>query len=451
MIFEKIIEIYQNNYLYLNCLGRMYSLLGTNTTNMERGSSLLLALTMENHQKYLSCEKNVEEEAVKILRILAENSNYIPAQKVLENEGLEYSKKKIDLSCFLCNNIFSEIPKYVRKAKELLEDIEFRNLLIGTTLNPQIINREDKFKAKFTLLEAESFKSHFNRVVGKQLTNILKVPTEFNNPDVLFNFSLEFESFQVNIRLKSLFIYGKYNKLIRGIPQTHWDCRLCRGKGCETCNFTGKQYLTSVEEHISPEFVKESISTGSKFHGAGREDIDVRMLGDGRPFILELKNPKIRTLDLITIKERVNESNKKKVKISSLRYSSKREVIELKKNTENTRKVYRALVESKKEFRLEDFEEKRKNLKNCLENRKIRQRTPIRVSHRRADKIREKLIYKIDGNYISPQLFEFTIETQGGTYIKELINGDDGRTPLSISHIFESALICKELDVIQIK
>lgn len=27
-------------------------------------------------------------------------------------------------------------------------------------------------------------------------------------------------------------------------------------------------------------------------HGSGREDIDVRMLGDGRPFILEFINPK---------------------------------------------------------------------------------------------------------------------------------------------------------------
>jgi len=34
---------------------------------------------------------------------------------------------------------------------------------------------------------------------------------------------------------------------------------------------------------------------GSKqvyLHAAGREDIDVRMLGRGRPFILELINPK---------------------------------------------------------------------------------------------------------------------------------------------------------------
>jgi tRNA pseudouridine synthase 10 len=35
---------------------------------------------------------------------------------------------------------------------------------------------------------------------------------------------------------------------------------------------------------------------GSKIaylHAAGREDIDVRMLGQGRPFIIEFVNPKL--------------------------------------------------------------------------------------------------------------------------------------------------------------
>jgi len=70
----------------------------------------------------------------------------------------------------------------------------------------------------------------------------------------------------------------------------------------------------SIEEFISPEFIEASKATDSKFHGAGREDIDVRMLGTGRPFIIELKNPKIRAIDLHKIEKRVNKISKKKVK-----------------------------------------------------------------------------------------------------------------------------------------
>jgi len=52
---------------------------------------------------------------------------------------------------------------------------------------------------------------------------------------------------------------------------------------------------------------------------------------------------------------------------------------------------------------------------------------------------------------LSQTIFEFIIESQGGTYIKELINGDDGRTTPSFSEIFGSSLLCKKLDVLNIK
>jgi tRNA pseudouridine synthase 10 len=42
----------------------------------------------------------------------------------------------------------------------------------------------------------------------------------------------------------------------------------------------------------------------NKFHGAGREDIDVRMLGDGRPFVLEMVNPKCLDVDLAALEPR---------------------------------------------------------------------------------------------------------------------------------------------------
>ncbi|TFG05232.1 MAG: hypothetical protein EU539_09565 [Promethearchaeota archaeon] len=65
--------------------------------------------------------------------------------------------------------------------------------------------------------------------------------------------------------------------------------------------------------------------------------------------------------------------------------------------------------------------------------------------------IREKMIHAIKGEYLGPSIFKFIIETQGGTYIKELINGDEGRTKPSFSEIFNNDLTCKELNVKEIK
>ena len=175
------------------------------------------------------------------------------------------------------------------------------------------------------------------------------------------------------------------------------------------------------------------------------------MLGNGRPFIIELKNPKKRILDLDRIKKQVNKNNRGKAKISNLKYSNKKEVIKIKAESENTKKVYLALVETERRVTKKEFNVFLKNLKNHLEKKKISQRTPNRVSHRRSDLIRKKTIYKIEGKYIKSKLFEFKIETQGGTYIKELINGDHGRTTPSFSSIFGFPTRCKVLDVLAIK
>ncbi|MHA1318361.1 MAG: tRNA pseudouridine(54/55) synthase Pus10 [Promethearchaeota archaeon] len=449
-IFDKVIEIYRDKYICFHCLGRMFSLLGTDTTNHDRGNSLLLAITMENHRAYLSQKDNYDN-ASQILKLLAEKAKYTPAQSVLEKEGIEYDKPDFAEKCYLCNDIFSDTDVYAKRAEDYLKNVEFTNFLIGTALDAQIINKEDVFKATHNLLEAESFKNHFNREVGKELSLILNKPAEFRMPDITIIYSIKFRSFDLTLLLRSIFIYGRYNKFVRGIPQTHWDCRLCRGKGCESCKFTGKQYPTSVEELMSPKFVTEAKAEGSKFHGAGREDIDVKMLGTGRPFVLELINPKVRTLDLKKIQNKVNKSNKRKIKINDLQYSSKERVKNLKLSAENTKKVYNAIVISKEAISKSQFDVLLKKLMIVYEKQNLQQRTPIRVSHRRADKIREKKIFRVEGKLIKPNVSEFIVEAQGGTYIKELISGDNGRTTPSFSDIFGFSLECKKLDVIQIK
>ena len=449
MIFSKIIDIYEKYYLCIHCLGRMFSLLGTSTTNYERGNSLLLALTMENHRNYLYGNKSDQESALVNLKKIAENIKYLPAQNVLKNEGIDHKKNNSNI-CYLCHGIFSSTEKFISETIKKLEDLEFNTFLIGTKPKSQIINKEDAFKTEFKILEAESFKSHFNRVIGKALMGLLQKSPEFTHPDILLIYSVSYESFEIETILKSLFIYGRYNKFIRGIPQTHWFCKNCMGNGCKLCDYTGKQYQISVEDLVSPEFIKETKSTDSKFHGAGREDIDVKMLGSGRPFVLELRNPKIRNLDLTRLTKKVNKRSRKKIKIQELRYSNKNKVIKLKSEAKDTKKVYRAKVKANNKISKEDFDKLILKLKKILENNEIRQRTPHRVSHRRADKIRKKIIHKIEGKFIKNDFFEFIIETQGGTYIKELISGDNRRTSPSFSEIFGIPLVCKELDVLEI-
>ena len=105
--------------------------------------------------------------------------------------------------------------------------------------------------------------------------------------------------------------------------------------------------------------------------------------------------------------------------------------------------VYRALVECEDKIMEEDLD-KLQSLHT------IQQRTPIRVSHRRADKIREKEVKELSCKYINPHSFEMIIKTEGGLYIKELISSDEGRSKPSVSEVLGTQAICAELDVIEV-
>ena len=83
----------------------------------------------------------------------------------------------------------------------------------------------------------------------------------------------------------SILLYGRYNKLNRKVSQTPW---------CVEGGDKQGGALSSVQCEISKAVVDIfKPAEGTVFlHAAGREDIDVRMLGTGRPFVFELMNPK---------------------------------------------------------------------------------------------------------------------------------------------------------------
>ena len=185
--------------------------------------------------------------------------------------------------------------------------------------------------------------------------------------------------------------------------------------GCESCNHTGKMYPETVEELISEDSIKSAQGTGAKFHGAGREDIDVKMLGKGRTFVLEIKEPKIREIDLKKLEETVNEHAKGKVEISEMKFVAKGRRAVIKESSRDTYKVYKATVKVDDDIDI--------SLLDSLKSMKvINQRTPIRVSHRRADKIRTREVRKLEYKKLDSRMLELVIECEGGLYIKELIS-----------------------------
>ena len=204
-------------------------------------------------------------------------------------------------------------------------------------------------------------------------------------------------------------------------------------------------YHESVEELVSKPFLDAAEGEKTAFHASGREDIDARMLGSGRPFVVEVSKPKKRSLDLKKLQETINAAAKSKVEISRLRFTN-RDVVRKLKKAESAQKEYRALVE----FENEVFEGDMRLLEEKLNGILIKQQTPTRVLHRRADLTRERYIYKLKVKKLSPNEAQLQIRCQGGLYVKELVSGDEGRTTPSVSELLKNPAKTIKLDVLNV-
>jgi len=409
-----------------HCLGRAFAHLSTGLSNADRGRAIKIALSMAGNREG-------EEPPAWLARSL---------DFVLKANG--ESRR----TCWLCGDIFLEVDRWANRCMQAADEYEFSSYLVGTRLPGLLAEKEEVVLTEFELEYAEPLKSELNREVGKALGRLLEaggreVDVDLKRPDVVFY--LDMAGGEVGLEVRSLFIAGRYRKLVRGIPQTHWDCRECRGRGCDSCNHTGKQYPESVEELIAVPFLAATGCTGAVLHGAGREDIDALMLGHGRPFVLELLTPRKRTLDLDGLVEEVPRTSGGKVEVGGLEFADREAVRAYK--AQPRQKVYRIKVKYEGTASAEAL----KNALAELTVHPIEQRTPLRVVHRRADLTRRRSVVETRLVEHQPPLAVVDVTCDGGLYVKELVSGDEGRTTPSLSALLGVPALVLELDVLEVK
>lgn len=338
-------------------------------------------------------------------------------------------------SCEACCNAFERVEEFAKEILEKISEYEFETFNVGSrvwgslrALQEYLASkgREYDIKQKFNSRLAEAIE----RISGKKRSA---------NPDI--NIIFDLETFSFEFQVKPIFIYGRYLKRVRNISQTRWLCGYCKGVGCEICGFTGKRYVSSVEELISTPAIRLFKAKDAKLHGAGREDVDARMLGNGRPFVLEVIEPKRRQVDLRELEREINKL--KWVAVKQLELVDAEKVREVK--LERHRKVYRAKVVFESEVELEELNEALEKLKG-----EIKQRTPTRVSHRRADIVRIRRLYSARVLHLTKKAAVVEFEAEAGLYIKELVSGDNGRTKPSLAEVLGKKCMVERLDVIDI-
>lgn len=349
-------------------------------------------------------------------------------------------KSQIDRPCPICEDIFDMLGRYAEVAAEAISSVESDNFLIGSRVEPEIVNKEKNIQENFKIESHESIKNEINREIGKLVFSMIHRSVEFKSPQVVACVDTRFAD--VMLDCSPVFIYGRYNKFSRKIPQTIWPCRICHGKGCSRCNNTGKMYQTSVQEIIGDISLEMTGGKEHFFHGMGREDIDALCLGDGRPFVLEISQPRIRKIDLNELESRANQSGL--ARYHCLKFVQ-REMVQKIKNATPT-KTYNVTVRTKSKVNKETIDLVASSFKNVCLN----QQTPLRVKHRRADLVRKRMVYWIEAANVGDNTFELTLETESGTYVKEFISGDEGRTNPNFSDAVGIACAVETLDVISI-
>lgn len=401
-MIEKARALLEEDPICDHCLGRRFAELSWGLSNRERGHSL------------------------RVVNALLEDKDFEPS-------AME--------ECWVCDGVFTQIDEWVERCLKSGEDVEFSTFVVGTRVPPLIDENELFLDEEYGGEHSESFKSEFNREVGKRLERELDAVVDFERPDVVFIVDLQVGG--VELQVNPLFVYGRYRKLERGIPQTEWPCRECRGEGCSRCDGTGYMYSESVEELIRPMVLEASGGEEMVFHGAGREDVDALMLGDGRPFVVEVKEPKRRSFSLEDLEGGIDEYTDGKVEVHDLVFVDSGMVERVKKLDASKR--YRLRVAVDDGVGEEELREALSELEGV-----VKQFTPQRVEHRRAQKEREREVFNAEGRVVEGEL-EIEVYCEGGLYVKELITGDGGRTEPSLSDLLGRNLEVLELDVLAVE
>ncbi|XP_071799934.1 tRNA pseudouridine synthase Pus10-like [Asterias amurensis] len=237
---------------------------------------------------------------------------------------------------------------------------------------------------------------------------------------------------EVTCSYSAVFVAGRYNKYSRNLSQTPW---LIEGQ---------RKTESSMQEIICDPIQDLFKASDFKFSASGREDVDVRTLGRGRPFVVEVLNSRrpVPTQEELTALQKTINRGTTDARVRDLQCIEKDDLNKLKDGEEIKTKSYSALIWSSVEQTAESLA-----FLTDIKDLTLYQKTPVRVLHRRPLATRERVVHTISAKVIDANHFRLFLRTQAGTYIKEFVHGDFGRTTPNLGILLKCDVDILELDV----
>lgn len=218
--------------------------------------------------------------------------------------------------CWVCAGRSPDVDVWTERVLEAVEDIAVETIQVGTRVPDQIEENEVELResAGLDADAGESINVECNRGVGRQLETRLDATVDFEYPDVVTILDLDSES--VELQLNPAYLGGRYRKIEPGLESRSRICRVCNGEGtewregqsmpCAACDGSGYDTRASVEWHIAEAICEAMDGSAAIFNAAGGEGPDVLVLGEGRPFVVEVKDARSRPPDTAAISDAIH-------------------------------------------------------------------------------------------------------------------------------------------------
>jgi len=237
-----------------------------------------------------------------------------------------------------------------------------------------------------------------------------------------------------------IYLTGRYCKYDRNTPQSCW---IIDGQ---------RKGVGSVDEWVCDPICGLFGAKEHKFLAAGREDIDVRMLGNGRPFVVELHNTQkasVEAAEIEAVAQDLNRAAEGTVEVIGLALADREACDAIKAAEESKRKSYSCVVWLSEALPQSHIDQV---VANTMKDGELvlQQKTPLRVLHRRTLMVRQRSIYRMEVERVNQNFLLLRLETQAGTYIKEFVTGDLGRTRPSFGDLVGCEADILQLDVAEV-
>jgi tRNA pseudouridine synthase 10 len=406
-----------------HCLGRLFAKMGRELGNEERGRALKTLLSMVYDLKLRAAsEGGVKGE----LYTLAKHGGEPLTRLYKRVYGEDVAVDK----CYICGGLLSRslFNELAERVSSYLRDLDASTFLVGVKLEQSVLEHELEVARAVGFDYSESIKNEVKREVGKRVAQITGLQPSFTNPDVVA--IIHIPSLYVELEVKPVYLRGYYVKTGRNISHTPWITR-----------DGAKKYPLSIQEFVDSRLRGLFKADAVLIHAAGREDVDARMVGTGRPLVIEVVRPRRRKIDLSELNSLL-EGGVVTVRLEG--YAQPRDKRVVKENLGKKAKVYKVLVLLGEEV----GEDKLRQLEDFFQDRVVTQRTPTRVLRRKKDIARRRKVYSVKVASAKGRLVEALIYCESGLYVKELVHCDNGRTDPCFAGVLGVQAVPLELDVL---